>query len=75
MLVSGKSKQAAFLVSGPRNRLTFTFTLSALSKPAEVEKLVALLLHAAIDSRYLRKPRHTYEGVRGLRWGKKIYNL
>lgn len=69
MLVSGKSKQAAFLVSGPRNRSTSTSTRSALSKPAEVEKLVALLLHATIDSRYLRKLKRT--GVGNLDGGEK----
>lgn len=45
MLVSWKSKQA--------DALTSTSTRSALSKLAEVEKLVALLLYAAIDRWYL----------------------
>lgn len=75
MLVCGKSKQAASVVPLPRNRLTSTSTHSALSKPAEVEKLVALLLHTAIDSRYLRKQRRT-EGGENLDGGeKKIYIL
>lgn len=70
MLVCGKSKQAASVVPLPRNRLTSTSTRSALSKPAEVEKLVVLLLHTAIDSRYLRKQRRT-EGGENLDGGEK----